>query len=274
MPLVSVIIPCYNQAQFLHSAIESVLASTMQDFEIIVVDDGSTAPESKRILRELNMPKTTVINQQNMGLVGARNTGIRYARGKYILPLDSDDKISNRFLELATQFMESHKNYGIVGGKTELFGAKSGVWDLPKYSWPDILKENLLVCTNMFRRSDWVRVGGYNPNMKYGLEDWNFWLDIISLGREVYQFDDVLFYYRKHSESMITNIQENRRQQMKNQIIANHLETYKKYPMIMQRVSGNLSVGTRLQDFFVRMICLLIPYQPYRHKIKDFFRYR
>ncbi|MDE6250278.1 MAG: glycosyltransferase [Alphaproteobacteria bacterium] len=272
MPKVSVIIPCYNQAQYLNESIDSVLASTMQDFEIIVVNDGSTDLESQKILHNMKKPKTTIIHQENMGLVGARNTAIKHAHGKYILPLDSDDKISPDFLEKASDYLDQNPDAGIVGGQTEFFGTKSGIWDMGTYSYLQMLRVNILVCSHMFRRDDWETVGGYNPNMKYGLEDWNFWLDILSLGRKVHQFDQVMFYYRKHPDSMITTIQKERHHQMVMQVIENHIDVYKKHPLIMQRLSGNLSLQTRALDFVVRMFCLLIPFKSIRHKIKDSFR--
>jgi len=93
MALVSVIIPCYNQGQYLTESIGSVLASDHQKIEIIVVDDGSTDPETCRILGGLDYPKTRLIRRENGGLAAARNSGIAAAQGRYILPLDADDRI-------------------------------------------------------------------------------------------------------------------------------------------------------------------------------------
>ena len=93
MPKVSVIIPCYNQGACLEEAVDSVLAQTFQDFEILVVNDGSTDEATIRMLGKYERPKTRVIHTDNQGLAMARNNGIREARGAYILPLDADDKI-------------------------------------------------------------------------------------------------------------------------------------------------------------------------------------
>ena len=272
---VSVIIPCFNQAQFLDECIDSVLNQTVQDFEIIVVDDGSTSAETIAILDKLDKPKTKIIRKKNGGLVSARNAGIEIATGKYILPLDCDDKIAPTLLEKCSKYLDAHDDCGICGGLTELFGSKNGVWDLPKYSWPQILLGNRLVATNMFRRDDWVAVGGYNPNMTHGLEDWDFWLSILEQGRTVFQFDEVLFYYRKHGESMISDLQKRatNRQRMINQIIQNHRDTYDKYPIVVERLTDNLSMRTNVKDFVVRMLCLFIPVANTRHKIKERFRY-
>ncbi|GAJ13471.1 unnamed protein product, partial [marine sediment metagenome] len=95
-PKISVIITCYNYARFLPEAVESVIRQTCQDFEIIIVNDGSTdnSKETAKTLTE-KYPKhqTRLINESNKGLATARNVGIGKARGRYILPLDADDKL-------------------------------------------------------------------------------------------------------------------------------------------------------------------------------------
>lgn len=273
MPKVSVIIPCFNQAEFLEECVNSVLQQTMQDFEIIVVDDGSTDKNTLKILNKFKKPKTVIIKQKNMGLVGARNTGIKHAKGKYILPLDCDDKIAPVFLEKCSNYMDANDNCGICGGLTEFFGDKTGVWDLPKYSFPEFLQGNVLVCTHMFRKADWKKIGGYNPNMKYGLEDWNFWLSVIEMGRTVHQFDEVMFYYRKHGETMVANLSKSTEHhaQMLKQIVENHRQTYARYPKYIYQLTGKKTLKIKIKNFLIRFLCLFIPTRNVRHKIKDFF---
>ena len=272
-PKISVIIPCFNQAEFLEECVDSVLQQTMQDFEIIVVDDGSTEEQSVKILNNFNKPKTKIIRKTNGGLVSARNTGIQHANGEYILPLDCDDKIAPTFLEKCSDYLDNHKECGICGGCVEFFGDKTGPWNLPKYSFPEILSGNRLVCTHMFRKSDWEIVGGYNPNMKYGLEDWDFWLSIIELGRTVFQFDEVLFYYRKHGTTMVHNLVQNQERQrsMINQIIKNHAKTYAMFPDIVRQMTNNKTHKQKIKNFLLRFFCLFIPSRKLRHKIKDHF---
>ena len=267
-PKISVIIPCFNQAEFLDDCVNSVLGQTTHDFEIIVVDDGSTAEASKKILDNFSREKTTLIRQKNMGLPGARNTGIKHAKGKYILPLDCDDKISSDVLKKCSEYLDLHGECGICGGLTEFFGDKTGIWNLPKYSYPEILKANCLVCTNMFRKCDWNKIGGYNPNMKYGLEDWDFWLSIIELGRTVFQFDKVFLYYRKHGRTLISNVSGNnkRHKQMIKQIIKNHRKTYDRFPEIVKSIKRDLSPWFGIKKFLIRILCFFIPSRDLRHK--------
>ena len=110
--LVSVIIPVYNVEKYIEKCIESVLEQTFGDFEIIVVIDGSTdgSEAIARRLQEENPGKITVINQENKGLGGARNTGIINARGKYLLFVDSDDYIEKELLADATKIIESENS--------------------------------------------------------------------------------------------------------------------------------------------------------------------
>ena len=196
MPKVSVIIPCYNQAQYLDESIDSVLAQTFQDFEIIVVDDGSDDKTSMKILNNYKKPKTKLIRTSNQGPSCARNTGIKIANGDYILPLDADDRIEDSYLEKAVNILDKHPEIGIVYCEAELFGKQSGKWDLEEYAFPDVLLHNCIFCTAMFRKSDWAKVGGYKKEMNINIEDWEFWLSLIEQGLEVYRIPEVLFYYR------------------------------------------------------------------------------
>ncbi len=203
MPKVSVIIPCYNQGHFLAEAIDSVLSQTWLDFEIIVVNDGSTDPFTNGLLAEYSKEKTTVLITENQGLAAARNNGIRQAVGKYILPLDADDRIGPEYLEKAVGILESNPDIGIVYCKARLFGVVETEWNLPEYSLPEMLQDNQIFCTALFRRTDWEMVGGYDPGMVYGWEDYDFWLSLIEKNRGVYQIPEYLFSYRVASDSMV-----------------------------------------------------------------------
>ena len=203
MPTVSVVIPCYNQGHFLDEAVDSVLNQTWQDFEIIVVNDGSTDSLTSQLLADYNKEKTTVLHTANQGLAAARNNGIRLAKGKYILPLDADDRIGPAYLEKAVHLLDRNPGIGICYCKARLFGAVETEWNLPEYSLSEMLQDNLIFCTALFRRSDWEMVGGYDPGMVYGWEDYDFWLSLIEQGRQVQQIPEYLFFYRVASDSMV-----------------------------------------------------------------------
>jgi glycosyltransferase involved in cell wall biosynthesis len=144
MPRVSIVIPCYNQGAFVDEAIESVFAQTWQDFEIIVVNDGSTDPFTVKHLQQLNSPKTRVLHTDNQGLSSARNNGIRESQGEYILPLDADDCIGSAYLEQAVQLLDADPDVGIVYCKARFFGDRNSEWQLPEYSLEEMLLNNAI----------------------------------------------------------------------------------------------------------------------------------
>jgi glycosyltransferase involved in cell wall biosynthesis len=227
MPKVSVIIPCYNQGAYLQEAVESVLAQTFQDLEIFVVDDGSTDTETVNMLKDAVWPKTRVIRTENQGLSTARNTGIREAQGAYILPLDADDKIGKGYLDDAVRILDRHPEIGIVYCEASYFGVKGGRWDLPEYSLDNILNHNVIFCTALYRKADWEAVGGYNANMVYGWEDWDFWLSLIHRGLKVYRIPKVHFYYRLREVSMVHTMDEEQSFFMRLHACLNHRDLYR-----------------------------------------------
>src|SRR5919112_6190031 len=119
LPLVTVVIPCYNQAHFLGEAIESVLSQSYRNFEIIVVDDGSTDETSEVASR---YEEVRLIRQENRGLSGARNTGIRDSQGEFLVFLDADDKLLPGALEAGLRCFEAHPECEFVFGDFRYIG--------------------------------------------------------------------------------------------------------------------------------------------------------
>ncbi len=200
---VSVIIPCYNQGNYVGEAVDSVLAQTYRNLEIIIVNDGSTDEQTGTILESFQGGKTSVITTGNQGLAAARNTGIAAAAGEYILPLDADDRIAPSYIEQGVSLLDRESAVGIVYSRAMLFGAVTCEWNLPRYSLQEMLRDNIIFCSALFRRSDWEAVGGYDTGMVYGWEDYDFWLSLIERGREVRQLDAQLFFYRVLADSMV-----------------------------------------------------------------------
>lgn len=195
-PKVSVIIPCYNQGAFLKEAVDSVLNSTYKNYEIIIINDGSTDDFTIQLFESYNPRSSKIIHTDNQGPAAARNTGIGVAKGEYILPLDADDKISAEYMAEAVSVLDSSPDIGIVYSFAEMFGAKNGKWRLPAYSLDLMLTFNVIFCTAFYRKTDWMKVKGYKSDIPFGKEDWEFWLSLIELGVQVYQIPYVHFYYR------------------------------------------------------------------------------
>jgi glycosyltransferase involved in cell wall biosynthesis len=225
VPRVSVIMPCYNQGQYIDEAVDSVLAQTFQDFEIIIVNDGSTDGDSNRKLASFDKPQCRVLQTTNQGLAAARNAGVREASGEYILPLDADDKIGSTYLEKAVSVLDGDPNVGIVYCEAELFGEESGKWHLEPYCFPEMLLHNFIFCSGFFRKSDWEKTSGYQP--MFGWEDYDFWLSLIGMGWEVIRIPEVLFYYRRTSGSMIKTMTREEQLVARTRIFNNHPDLYR-----------------------------------------------
>lgn len=224
-PMVSVVMPCYNDGRYIQESIASVKAQTYPEIELIIVDDGSDDAETIAALDVLAKEKNIqVLHTTHVGPATARNAAIREARGKYILPLDADDTIDPTYIEKAVKILESHKDTGVVYCEADLFGAQSGKWDLPAYSFETMLFDNIVFVTALFSKADWEKVGGFNENMKAGMEDYDFWLSILGEGKKIEQIPEVLFHYRIKDSSRTTQFQQDpsRIKETYHQLFDNH----------------------------------------------------
>lgn len=206
-PVISVIVPCYNQAQFLEECLQSVLEQSFTDWECIIVDDGSPDNTEEIGLKwQSKDERFGYVKKVNGGLSSARNYGIERARGQFILPLDCDDKIGKDYIRLGLQVFWERKNIGVVYSKAWYFGAITRPWILADYDKRFLLCENLVFCSAFFRKEDWETIGGYDENMRFGWEDWEFWINLIyTTGKDVYRVDYTGFYYRQKDSSMLAS---------------------------------------------------------------------
>lgn len=201
-PLVSVIIPCYNQAQYLDEALESVFNQSYKHWECIIVNDGSSDNTDKIAKKWIARDaRFKYIFKENGGVSSARNLGIRIAVGEYILPLDGDDKIGKEYVKEAIMSFEKDNSLKVVYCKAEKFGDEKGEWILNHFSLYNLSKKNIIFCSALYRKNDWKSVGGYDVNMDNGLEDWEFWIAILKNGGKVYCLQEVGFYYRIKEKS-------------------------------------------------------------------------
>jgi len=226
MTMVSVVIPCYNQGAYIAEALDSVLAQTFPDYEIIVVNDGSNDGETAEILDRIDRPGTRVVHTANQGVSAARNTGIALARGEYILPLDADDRIGPGYLEKAAAVLDQHPEVGFVYCLARLFGAKRGMFYLNRATLGEMLLDSRVFCSALFRKADWESAGGYNANMRQGLEDWDFWLSLLELGKTSQLVPEVLFYYRVRARSRTRSMSPEQKLAMQLQLFENHRDLY------------------------------------------------
>lgn len=228
-PIISIIVPCYNQAMYMRDALDSVLASTFQDWECVIVNDGSK-DETLQIAKEYEQrdERFLVVDIPNGGLANARNVGIRHSHGKYILPLDSDDKIGEKYIELSVSYLDQHPETKLVNCLCKYFGDFNEIKQMPSYNYDALLWQNLFLASSVYRREDYDKTVGYNTNMRHGHEDWDFWLSLLKPDDKVYRIPETLFFYRKHGVSMVSGTNKNL-SETNRQLVLNHLDVYSPY---------------------------------------------
>lgn len=196
--LVSIIIPCYNQAQYLEKTVQSALASDYHPLEILIVNDGSK-DNSLEVATKLSSENdlVRVISQENSGVATARNRGISESKGKYILPLDGDDLISKNYISKAVEVLDCQPEVKVVYCEAVKFNEeRQKKWKLKPFSRHQLAKDNMIFVAALFRKTDWQQVGGFSEDMKMGREDWEFWIKMLKNGGEVVQLPFLGFYYR------------------------------------------------------------------------------
>lgn len=204
-PKVSVIIPCYNLGQYLAEAVDSVLTQTCQDFEIVVVNDGSTDPATEALLGAFRRPKTRVIHAPHGGLGAARNLAIANCTGEYLCALDADDRLEPTFLTKTTEILERDPSVTFVSTWLRTFGEETWEWKPERCDLPTLLRENTVLTAALVRRSAVSDVGGYDTAMPVqGDEDWDLWLTLVERGYRGVILPELLFHYRRRSGSMST----------------------------------------------------------------------
>ena len=199
---VSIIIPCFNHTTYLKQCVDSALAQTHDDVEVIFINDGST-DHSLEIARTYGN-RIKIINESNRGVAAARNAGLMNSSGDFILPLDADDWISPAYLEKTLALMADSK-VGVVSTHMDYNGAWSNDWQSNDPTLERLLEKNCVSVCSLIRREALLQTGGWNPRLNLGCEDWDLWIDIASRGWEIKILPEVLFHYRTHKVSMWTH---------------------------------------------------------------------
>jgi len=204
MPKVSIVVPCYNQAQYLDESLNSLLNQTFTDWECIIVNDGSPDDTEKVAQQwEAKDPRFTYLYKENGGVSSARNLGIQNAKAEFILTLDADDKYEATFIEKALTVLLNNGEIGIVSSWGRYFTNEKElqVYKLMGKSTVDFLFQNAAIGTSLFRKQCWEQVDGYDENPENGYEDWEFYLRVSALGWKVHIIEEVLFFYRQNIDS-------------------------------------------------------------------------
>ena len=201
-PRVSIVMPVFNAGRWLPQALASVEAQTFRDFELVVVDDGSTEERTRALLdAAARRPGVTVHRTENRGPSHARNLAIERARGAYILPLDADDWLAPAFLEKTVPLLDADPALGVAYTWVGLVGEHHGVWRTGGLSVPELLTRCTIHVASLFRRRLWQDVGGYDPRFVESSEDWDLWLGAAERGWGGRCVPEILVYYRRSGTS-------------------------------------------------------------------------
>jgi hypothetical protein len=225
-PAVSVVITCFNYGRYLADSIGSVLAQTLTDFELIVVDDGST-DDSVAIARRLAAgdPRVTVIAQEGSGQPAIpRNRAVGLARGRYVVCLDADDRLHPEMLARCAAVLDADPAVALAFPQTAEFGDSDELHPHLEWSLEKLIRCNCLPCCTMYRRDAWVAAGGYNTNVR-GYEDWDLWLGIAATGAIGRPARGALWHYRKHGAGVYSESTGDD-QRLKAQVVVNRPQLF------------------------------------------------
>jgi glycosyltransferase involved in cell wall biosynthesis len=201
-PRVSVVMPVFNAGSYLVKALDSVATQTYRDFELVLVDDGSTDAATRTLLDQAaGRSGVTLHRTENRGPAAARNLAIERARGAYILPLDADDYLAPAFLERTVPLLDADPELGVVFTWVGLVGDHYGTWRTGGFSVRELLTRCTLHVASLYRRQLWADVGGYDARFVESCEDWDLWLGAAARGWRGHCVPEVLVYYRRGASS-------------------------------------------------------------------------
>lgn len=198
-PLVSVPMALYNHGRYLDGALQSLFAQTMPDWELVIINDGSTDDSlhiAKQLIRKYNDPRIRLVSKANEGLPKTRSRGMRETSAPYICQLDADDFIAPDYLEKALQILEHDPEIGWVIPKTLTFGSTNHLTWHWKYDFVRSLIKCPCPALSVFKREAWEDCGGYFQDDMSCREDWEFWIRLGEHGWRAVTMDDVYFIYR------------------------------------------------------------------------------
>lgn len=226
--LVSVIIPCFNQENFITEAIMSAVNQTYKNIEIVFIDDCSS-DSSLQIANNLKKQYSNIVilkNEVNRGVVYSRNRAIDTANGFYIMPLDGDDTIEPTYIEKAVNIIENNNDIGFVYCKVRKFGAVNKYWNLPEFNKENFIFGNCIVNCSLFKKSDFIKVGKYKEYMNKWTEDYDLYLSFVEIGLVPYRIDEILFNYRIYNQSQRSNLTKKDPYYARRECLLHHTKLY------------------------------------------------
>lgn len=259
-PLVSVVIPYYNQAESLQETVRSVQASDYGNIEIIVVNDGSTTELANECFEKLT--DVTKVSKKNGGLSSARNAGIAVAKGEFILPLDADDLLEPTYISTGVEALVNNPELGYVSCHARNFGELVNAY-VPLGYVPELM---LFInthgkCSNLFRKEVFVQCGGYDEMMN-SYEDWDLLITLDENGVQGDVLPDEFFKYRRHYDSMVYVTANRQRSDLIQYMMIKHTKALEKYASQMAIILSRLWKETELNYEFAQQQLINQTFKP------------
>lgn len=208
-PILSVIIPCYNSGQYLPDALASLKNYPDTNvYEVIIVNDGSTDAVTLNLLTRLQQEEYHIIHQENKGPAAARNTGVKAAKGQYLLLLDGDNKVKPAYITKGIAILNGQPDVAIVHAKPAFFGDSiTGRFETGKFEMLKMLAGNYIDTCALVRKNVWDALGGQDENpVIIGHEDWDFYIRAGAANYQFYYINEPLFDYRVLQTSLVTRV--------------------------------------------------------------------
>jgi glycosyltransferase involved in cell wall biosynthesis len=211
--IVTVAIPCYNQAHFLPEAVASVVAQHETRWELIIVDDGSpddTAQVAQALIAANPTRAIRLLRQPNSGLGSARNAGLRGSSAPYLLPLDADDRLHPAMLAHTLRALDAHPEAAFAYSDAHWFGVEEQYYRAGPFDARRLAANNFLMPHALIRRTAFEAVRGYcGRNVVPGFEDWDVWLSLVEAGWSAIYLAEPLVGYRRSDGSMLAAARRN-----------------------------------------------------------------
>lgn len=231
----SVVIPCYNHGRFVREAVDSALRQQDAQIDVVVIDDGSDDGLTPQACDACASDRVRVIHQPNAGLPEARNVGVRATDAPLIAFLDADDWLEPWFVKDLAEAIE--REGGVDGGQdvSHAYGQQRlaelghGTWRVPDWDPLLMMITNIHPPCTLVRRSAWEAVGGFDPTMRDGYEDWDFWLRLIERGYRGVRVRHPVYVWRRHSPQTMIDHAVAMHEELVRRITAAHKDLYARH---------------------------------------------
>lgn len=229
--LLSVVVPYYNMGCYIEDCIRSIVDSEFGPKEIIIVDDGSTEEQSIEKLKELESKYPVIVyTTTNQGLSNTRNFGASKASGEFLAFLDADDKVAPDYYTKAIEVLKSYKNVAFAGCWVSYFEKGAGTWPAFTPEPPYLLVHNMVNSSSLvYKRKAFLQGGLNDPQLVYGMEDWDSVISMVERGFNGVVLPEVLFHYRVRANSMARKFTKVKKLFLHKHIADKHKGLYQKY---------------------------------------------